>query len=107
MYYIVQDKQGRKLFESGSRKDAFHYFNAHTRSNLVQKYTKKGGLTAGIEQPGVPRTIKRDGTDLVKAYVGFFTKAQAGKIVRGFKKAGHLSASRKFKNGYQVYVHVR
>lgn len=110
MYYRVEDRKGKYLFETADLQVATDFFESSSVANVIQKYTSKTGVTNGIIQPGIPKFIQHEGVVYKKAYLGFFTEKEADAFVNPTNKRDQESdckfISRSFKQGYMLYAAI-
>ncbi len=104
-YEVHRDLKGgvRTMLRTHSMKEARAFYRKHPRAAGIQRYVR-GGITAGFEQPGIPSKVRSGGKTYERPYLGPFSKQEAQKFARGFRKDGHRAVVRKYRHGWHLFV---
>ena len=105
MYYVVEDKNGKNIYETKYITEAKKRYNTK-RASLIQIYMSSSKkVTNGVLQPNLKSRLTVRGKVFIRPYIGFFSKKEAEKIAKGFKNCTCII--RKYKQGYQVFVNFK
>ena len=107
-YSVMRKYRGgeRVMFHTGSYKKALGFYRAHPRAIAIQRYNR--GVTSGRLHPDIPNRVRVGGKSYERAYHGPFTRVDAQKLARSFRRDGHGAVARKVRGrGWHLFVRIR